>query len=279
MATIGARNAARLALVLVLSCCIVLISPRDAGADPGGLDYVQFNMWGRVGHAGGLAPANALTGFLEQRAQQGHIPSAVSLQEVCHSNNVSQATALVGGMPSYTIAFAPIVPLPDTNCQSYGIALAMVGARTGANGPSWQRYALPDQGENRELMCGHAWLFSWHNACTTHLDNTDAGANAQVASVIWNAAIFDNQHTPANSQYLGGDFNLEPDEFNPDTPYNFYLEADHCCNRPTWNTKASLIAKLDYALVRPNFVSDSTAVRWTFSQSDHMLLEGHFDWA
>lgn len=194
---------------------------------------------------------------------------------------LAKMNTLVDWLQSYTLIFARTVRgLPDEDCSDYGISLAMLGARSGTYEPSWELYTLPSSGdEPRVLVCGHAAVFGdWHNACSTHLDNDTAGANSQVGDVIWNAAAFNSQYTPATTQYIGGDFNLEPSEFSPFTPYDHWVEADQCCNSPTWDTQGTMDSKLDYGFVEPSYVDAQQAGFWIMPGiSDHALVEGQFD--
>lgn len=112
---------AAIAAILSVVCVVVasaVIPSSKASAHPNGIDYIQFNMWGRNGHGGDPSPADELLNVVDSQKQAGHTPAAISLQEVCHSGNESQINTLVDGLPEYALLYAPTVsPLPDENVK------------------------------------------------------------------------------------------------------------------------------------------------------------------
>lgn len=288
MTTKASRRVAFAVVAFLIAATVTTSSaqPASAQAVPG-IDWMQYNMFGRSGHQGGAAPANRVIAHVNFMTNRGDPPVAVSLQETCHriGSTTSQAQIITTQLSGYTTAHQGLVfldPATDPLCTRYGNMLMMLGPRTGTNGPTWGSYfVLPDLGEDRGILCGRANLFGWHTACTTHLtppSSVPGGAQAQQTSVVNSYSYFTHTQYPASGRYLGGDFNMTPSQmtFVSPNPYAFGLiEADDCCNSPTFEHPGA-DRKYDYSFVPRSLYSSSTATIWSTPESDHLLLEGHF---
>ncbi|MCB1283615.1 MAG: endonuclease/exonuclease/phosphatase family protein [Microthrixaceae bacterium] len=269
---------AGVAIWVVAVAVSLLIPMREASAHANRNHYFQYNMYGRLGNGGGLAPANRVInhkGFMEQN---GHLPIGISLQEVCRNpndENSSQFGRVKSFLPQYQWEFFWLADTTTQNCQQYGIAVGSYGSATGG------RLSLllsPDAGEDRGVLCERSDLFGTIAACSTHLTNNDnADAAAQLNDALGKADDWFN-NTSAAWRYFGGDFNIEPGEMSPpNVAYNNRIAADPD-KLDTWKVtpNPNLTRKIDYGVVSSVWASGSSGTRWLTSESDHVLLEGHF---
>jgi hypothetical protein len=275
-----------LVLLAVAGVVVADVKAEPGVAHPGYDDFIQYNMWGRAGNEGALDPGWRVVDHVKFMTDDGHTPLSVSAQEVCYRpQTLTQATVISNGLWDYAVSLHTLVQFdPDDEplCTNYGNLLAMLGPIEGPNEASFLAYDVsPDFGEDRGVLCGHAFVFSWHNACSTHLTSQGqqpGGAQQQLPSVLSAYTDFISSEYPGSSaRYLGGDLNMTPSEMAAviTNPYNIGLiEADDCCNSVTYPGDGR---KIDYSFVPDSLYGVHQARIWSTPESDHYLLEGHFD--
>lgn len=219
--------------------------------------FIQWNMCGRRCNLGSYGPADALVTSAQARSP---LPYAVMVEEICRRQWDRIRNSLQPNGFATTSVFVTTLA-NAANCGGsgvtgdYGIAVFFRGGR---NAEYIKQFAYNPEAEKRTMACADAITPAYY-ACVTHLDDDQANAQQQAPEAHDIAQWYSACCKPA---FVGGDFNLEPNNNTPETGPGASLDSFYAdFNEGDGDSRVYGTAMSDYRYTTDVYTSRGRSVK------------------
>jgi hypothetical protein len=269
-------------VALVTSLAILALAPRPAAAVPvvaSQVMFMQFNYCGTADNvlcklSNGDINNGAYNPALASRIQSER-PSVVTINEICWTQLVALKADLADNLNPWTMnsAFQERGQDPDCDGIDKGFGIAILTQKT------WSGFLTHPKAFCVTTTVGGTGSFAVPlAACVTHLTAGGNAAELEVRPVV----DFAKAYASGKALFLGGDFNMKPDNAALDYVYassgGNFEEMDECCNRVTHITQQGNHKKDDYMFFKKAYARSATPQPPVdVAASDHHIYYGRID--